>query len=575
MSLEQSRAASLGPRAGLIIARLVPFVVPLLLLGPALKPGYTLLNDMVAVPHQTLQPWNVGVGSGLPRAVPQDFITAVVSGPVPGWVLQKACLYLALVAAGTGVARWVDSRALGALAAVLAVWNPFVVERLAQGHWALLMGYAAIPWVLLILSRMHRGRDLLLLAGVVWLGSWVPTSGVLMCLVVLTCVSFLRPPRGLALGAVAIAVVMQTPWVLAALMGGASTAGAAGADVFALRSEGPWGWPVTAVGGGGLWNEAAVPGSRSWPFGAALGLAVLAFAIVGYSRAVRAHGRVITSWVGLSVLCFVLAVAGRVPGLGSAQEWVVRSVPGGGLLRDGHKWLAPVVLCLAVLAAYGFGRAREAMPAEWSGVALALALVAPVVVMPDAALGLGGRLGSVDYPDGWDEVRSVVARDPADVVSLPWSTFRSYDWNDRRTVLDPAPRFFTTTVVSDDSLLVLKDDSLVRIPGESPRASALSEMFARDSTPDEILRALQDQSIGWVLVQRGQPVEPDETSLSLTRVVWSSPELELRRVDGVGPAGWNAPARLLAAWSALLSVAALVCLAFGVLACVRDRKSSS
>ncbi len=47
-----------------------------MVLLPLLGPGYVLHLDMVFVPTQTLLPWNLGIGAGLPRDVPQD---AVVS----------------------------------------------------------------------------------------------------------------------------------------------------------------------------------------------------------------------------------------------------------------------------------------------------------------------------------------------------------------------------------------------------------------------------------------------------------------------------------------------------------------
>ena len=33
------------------------------------------------------------------------------------------------------------------VAATVAIWNPYVAERLLQGHWSLLVGYGCLPWV--------------------------------------------------------------------------------------------------------------------------------------------------------------------------------------------------------------------------------------------------------------------------------------------------------------------------------------------------------------------------------------------------------------------------------------------
>jgi hypothetical protein len=37
-----------------------------------------------------------------------------------------------------------------------AVWNPFVIERLALGQWALVLAYAALPWVVLAAATHRR-----------------------------------------------------------------------------------------------------------------------------------------------------------------------------------------------------------------------------------------------------------------------------------------------------------------------------------------------------------------------------------------------------------------------------------
>ena len=61
------------------------------------------------------------------------------------------------MAGGLGSARLVatvlpDAGAPGQfVAATLAVWNPYVAERLLQGHWSLLVGYGCLPWVAAVL----------------------------------------------------------------------------------------------------------------------------------------------------------------------------------------------------------------------------------------------------------------------------------------------------------------------------------------------------------------------------------------------------------------------------------------
>src|SRR3954447_5976928 len=112
----------------------------LLVLGPALAPGYLLVRDMVWVPDLSLSADALGLGSGLPRAVPSDAVVAVLDEVVPGMLLQKLVLVAALAGGGVGVARLLDLRdgrisepaaLVVRLVAVSAYgWNAYVAERL-------------------------------------------------------------------------------------------------------------------------------------------------------------------------------------------------------------------------------------------------------------------------------------------------------------------------------------------------------------------------------------------------------------------------------------------------------------
>ena len=67
--------------------------------------------------------------------------------------MVKALLVAGAVARGLGADRLVakvlpDAGVAGpVVATTLAVWNPYVAERLLQGHWSLLVGYGCLPWV--------------------------------------------------------------------------------------------------------------------------------------------------------------------------------------------------------------------------------------------------------------------------------------------------------------------------------------------------------------------------------------------------------------------------------------------
>ena len=142
-----------------------------------LRSGYVLSYDMVAVPRQSLLPEFFGFGAGLPRAVPQDAVFALVTQVVAGEWLQKLMLLAILLLAGIGVGRLLSGfgRPWQLMGVTLAIWNPFVAERLVIGHWSLLLAYSVLPWMLAALVKIRstdRGY-----IGLIWLaatGSLVP-----------------------------------------------------------------------------------------------------------------------------------------------------------------------------------------------------------------------------------------------------------------------------------------------------------------------------------------------------------------------------------------------------------------
>ncbi|WP_280264441.1 hypothetical protein [Nocardia abscessus] len=132
----------------------------LLVTAPLLAPGYLLLRDAVSTPRSYPTDSALGLGDAAPRAVPQDALLAVLSAFVDGGLLVKAILVVALWAAGYGaamLARDLLRVSLGPqlVAATVALWNPYVAERLLQGHWSLLAGYAALPWTALAAYRLR------------------------------------------------------------------------------------------------------------------------------------------------------------------------------------------------------------------------------------------------------------------------------------------------------------------------------------------------------------------------------------------------------------------------------------
>lgn len=476
--------------------------VTVLVLGPLLLGGgYWLVGDMVFVPHQPWKAGWLGLDGALPRAVPMDAIVSVVSQVVPGSVVQRLLLVGGFVAGGLGVARVVAGQRWWARAAAITLfcWNPWVHERLLMGQWAILLGYLLLPWVARAALRLRADRSDWRPAAVVLVLSAVcsPSSGV-MAVGVLAVLALGRD-AGTWLRVAGLAVAANLTWLVPALTAETARVSTDGVFAgFAARAESGAGTLASVLSLGGTWKTAVVPPERTSALLVLLSCLLTVAAVAGLRRAGADRGR----WLGLGAAAVALALLPAVPGGAGLLEGVAGHVPGLALLRDSQRFLAPFGLVLAVGVAHAAtglrDRIRPGTQALWSGVALLV--VAPLLLLPSLAWGALGELQRSSYPRAWDDVAHLVGDDETTVV-LPWAgSYRGYDWNHRRAVLDPAPRFLPGEVVVDDRVRLT--DRVV--PPEDPRVIAVTLALA-DDDPAGALRAA---GVRWVLVERGMgPVD--------------------------------------------------------------------
>lgn len=468
-------------------------ILALAVCAPLFARGYVLSYDMVWVPHLDLgraELW--GLGSALPRAVPSDAVVALLGSVIPAALVQRIVLLAALFLIATGVGRLLRDRPLAAqlAGATFAVWNPFVAERLVLGQWPLLLAAAAIPWLISALLDEDRPQwpiVVLALAGT----ALTPATGLMGLVIVLVAAGRKRVRPVLA-----VTALLNLPWIVAGVVHSGGQSDPAAVGLFEAQGEGHFGRLGSVLTLGGIWNSEVVPTSRT------LGLTVAIAAVIGIVIVVG----LVTMWRGDRRLLGVLASAGAV-GLALALagwmvpdliERVVSDVAGGGLVRDGTRWLALLVPLEAV--AFGAGVCGLlSIARSWVTPIAVLGIVLPLAALPDLAWGVGGRLEPATYPASWASTRAAIqdSEVSGDILVLPFSAYRQPAWNHDTPVFDPAGRFFDRTTVTNDEL----DVSGKTIKGEDARAEVIADVLGG---PD-VLAELSRNGIGMIVLDNQAP----------------------------------------------------------------------
>ncbi len=510
--LSHLRTSLTGTRPGIASAA-VGLGLGLLALGPGLRRGFLLSYDMLFVPRE---PFSAALpGLAPPRAVPSDLVVAAMSRILPADILQKFVLLAIFVLACSGAAALLDREPLLArlAAGVFYAWNPYVAERLIIGHWALLLGYSALPWVLRAVlapdldSRRGAARlALALLPAVV--GGFAALA--ITALVAVPAAVFTRDPRRAALVLAALAAG-SLPWLIPSLLHQVY-ADPASVAAFAARADTPFGSIGSLLMLGGAWNAQTVPTAYGGPW-SALWLAAVIVALATYLLLARTQPR----WPGLAVAALaglVLAALGITTPGRDLLRTIIAAWPGFAVLRDAQQFIAP----LALLESVGFGLAVAAalnpspsrrkalhperpalaqlaatasdrpvpplradppgtvsgrpLRADLAGILLGvLALLAPVLLLPGLAWGAAGRLRPAWYPGTWLSAAHTLDASPApgSVLLLPWATYRTPPWNHGEVVLDPWTYLLSRPLIWNDGTRV----GSVALTPDDPRARSL------------------------------------------------------------------------------------------------------
>ena len=514
---------------------LVGLGLGVLALGPGLRRGFLLSYDMVFVPRMPFSAALLGLTGGPPRAVPSDAVIAAASQSVPADIVQKIVLLLIFVLACSGAAgllasAWTAARGPDAggapmpaqlAAGVCYAWNPYVAERLLIGQWALLLGYAGLPWVMRVLCsgpERIRLRRLALTLIPAAIGTFIA-----MCVTAVAAVpaALSAGPRARRIATVLAGLaLLSLPWLIPSLAVPVHT-DPRGVDAFAARADTPFGRLGSLLLLSGIWNAQTVP--RGYGGAAeAFWLLVVVASLCGFALC----GARLRAGLGLAALAGLLVAAIGVTAAGrAALRDLVAASPGFAVLRDGPQFLAPLALAEAIglgtLVARVARAERRTDGARVAAAALGvMAVLAPVVLLPGMAWGMAGRLRPVQYPADWLRARQVMDGDPAagTVLLLPWAAYRRYPWNHGEAVYDPWARFTSREVISNDAL----DVGSLTVAQESADSIRLNRIV---TAPGPLTRALRSAGVLYVVVDAGPVLEKAAASGSTASELAASARL--------------------------------------------------
>lgn len=502
-------------------------LVAVIIMGPLLLPGYILTLDMIWLPEITLpaQATNTAllyiVLGALDVMLPSDFI-------------QKIVLLLILWAIGYGTHRLLalihrlvfgkDIHAVAAFAAgTLAMINPFTYARFMEGHWQILIGYAALSWVvwrLLVLVRNPTVKNTVLWTITLIILTMGGSThmffmGVLGCAAVIAATTN-RSRLKRALLSITIASIIVTlanlSWIIPAIQSDNSMF--TKMETFDYRHNATfrtvghdWLPPeLNVLTLHGYWGENQgrfVVAQDSNPLWWLLYLAIAVIAVCGAVVLYRNNKRVFWALLCLITLAWLLSLGSYTTVGGAIHRWLIDNVLFFSGYREPQKFVALLTGCIALL--FGIGahqvitRFRSA-DKSYNALIYAGFIALPMLYTPYLLWGTMGQLRTTDYPPGWYSLQRQFAQEPDDfnVVFLPWHHYIDFD-PVGRTIANPAQRFFTaTTVIQNEDPAI----GLIHLGQRTREANAVQRYLIEQDDNAHASKQLAEHAIKYIMIAK-------------------------------------------------------------------------
>jgi hypothetical protein len=455
-------------------------IISLAVLGPLLGRGYILTLDMVFTPELRMPDH---VGSSYLFHAGLHYLNAII----PADILQKIMLLTIFITAGWGAHALVeyiqhirrvttqgilDQITARIAAGCLYMINPFTYERLMTGQYAVLLGYALLPWfTCAVLQCFYRPSPIpaaktIALALAISIVS-IHTLGMIGVIIGIGAAGAyvqygLRASWKLYgryfLGGFTVFAILSSYWLIPLLSGKSQAAQQISrfneGDRLAFATSGSnfLSQSSSALQLRGFWAERhelfTLPWAKLGPLWQVLGLSIIALVIAGlvflWQNGRSAISIFLASMIVVGALC-TTTIFGDALAFGPFAGF-----------REPQKFAMLVALAYSV----GFGFGIAALLGYWtqtftslpSHIAAATACLAiPFLWTIILLWGANGQFAPRQYPAGWFAVNDALNQQHASrTLLLPWHLYMHMDFAGR-TIANPAPHFFDTPVLTSNN----------------------------------------------------------------------------------------------------------------------------
>jgi hypothetical protein len=538
------------------VTLLLGIVIGLGVCAPLLIGDRLFLLDWTVGPHVVLvTPGALGLNGGLTTGVGGSIVVDLLNRVVGGastWLPMLAFFPIATVGAGrlAGRSRW-SRVAAGTLYAV----NPFVFNRLFVGHFALLIGYALLPFAIKAASRSLSSPSLRWTVPALWWAGLTSLSphfawiyGVVIVGVIVVALLMKQHPLRRVAGWFATCVGAFAVMSAYIILPNSSTnlptqVGAVSLDLYRTNGDPHLGLFANVAALYGFWRTGPGPELpknviTGWPF---IMFAILVIVGVGawsaigrrsitneamssekgseqalLSRQPLAKAKVSNVDNGaddhsiqfdqrrMAYLLLFVGVIGYFLALGNQGPtgwlflWMYNHVPFFSIMREPQKFLMLLALAYAVLFGWGVERLSQSdiSPSRFGAVVTTflLSVALPLGYCATIFDGLAGQVTSSTLPSAYQQADDVMGTGVGNVLVLPWHIYMEYPFTNGRVIANLGPTTFRRNVISGDN--VQADD--VETQSTSPRSAYLVQLFndgAKTERFGELVRPLGVQYV--------------------------------------------------------------------------------